>query len=779
MNKLLRYSLVMLLALICGNMNAGTIVFGELGLENGVQYLDPFDGGDFTVTFAGGGNDGKYYTTGAGIRVYGGGSMAIAAKSGTLTKVVITYDGTNKPADGTVVDNGTYDAETGIWTGSGRQVTFVRPSGSGHWRVKSIEATVEGASTVTIAAPTISGTTPFVGSTEVSIANNEEGASVFYTIDGTDPTGSSTAYSAPFTVTETTTVKAIAIKGDVSSSVASKTFTAVPTVANIEALNKLQNNDLFAFAGEALVVYVSGKYAYIKDDTGSSLVFDNGITKLANLAVGKKIAANWMGKVSIYNKLFEAVPDAVLAVTEDAAVEVTYPEAKIEDVKAENMNQVVVLKDVIYTAPEGKNFNITKEGIDIVVPGYNQFGLEIAAPEEGKTYHITGVISVFGDKVQFQPIAIQEGTPAPKDVKLALSPGTDISAAIEAELDGAEAKSIEIILAVGEFTITKPIVCAGNVTISGSKPSTIDASALTGPMIQMSAIPAGATLNAKEAYEIGGITIEDLTITGLPYQLIYGNKQKYLMAKVLIDDCVIGVNGTNKKTIIDFNGGGNASEIIINNSTLWANPALAQGGGLFSSQSGHGSIQDLGSEKQLLAITNSTLYNISYKANTCSQRRNNTAGMEYKVENSVIVNCGKSGQFVAGLNGGNVNSAQTYTISGNAFNFDGADVSAAEETKVQEKIAGKELNSVAGKMAFTDADNGDFNGTFTLAEGATKPEALGDPRWTITFAETPTGISTAKVAETQDAVIYNVAGQKVNASYKGLVIMNGRKFMNK
>ena len=768
----------MLLALICGNMNAGTIVFGELGLENGVQYLDPFDGGDFTVTFAGGGNDGKYYTTGAGIRVYGGGSMAIAAKSGTLTKVVITYDGTNKPADGTVVDNGTYDAETGIWTGSGRQVTFVRPSGSGHWRVKSIEATVEGASTVTIAAPTISGTTPFVGSTEVSIANNEEGASVFYTIDGTDPTGSSTAYSAPFTVTETTTVKAIAIKGDVSSSVASKTFTAVPTVANIEALNKLQNNDLFAFAGEALVVYVSGKYAYIKDDTGSSLVFDNGITKLANLAVGKKIAANWMGKVSIYNKLFEAVPDAVLAVTEDAAVEVTYPEAKIEDVKAENMNQVVVLKDVIYTAPEGKNFNITKEGIDIVVPGYNQFGLEIAAPEEGKTYHITGVISVFGDKVQFQPIAIQEGTPAPKDVTIAPESG-DISEALEAALAGAEAKSVTINLKAGAaYTITKSIISTGNVAINGNG-ATVDASALTVPMIQMSAIPAGVTLNAKDAYEIGGITIKDVTITGLPYQLIYGNKQKYLMAKVLIDDCVIGVNGTNKKTIIDFNGGGNASEIIINNSTLWANPSNATNGGLFSSQSGHGSIQDLGSEKQLFAITNSTIYNIASGKTTSSQRRNSTAGMEYKVENSIIVNSGKSGQFIVGLNGGNANAAQTYTISGNAFNFGGADVSAAEQTKVQEKVTDKELNSVEGVIAFTDADNGDFNGTFTLAEGATKPEALGDARWTIEFKETPTGISTAKVAETQDAVIYNVAGQKVNASYKGLMIMNGRKFMNK
>ena len=41
-----------------------------------------------------------------------------------------------------------------------------------------------------------------------------------------------------------------------------------------------------------------------------------------------------------------------------------------------------------------------------------------------------------------------------------------------------------------------------------------------------------------------------------------------------------------------------------------------------------------------------------------------------------------------------------------------------------------------------------------------------------------TGINALKVAA-QNGAIYNVAGQKVNAGYKGLVIMNGKKFVNK
>lgn len=142
MKKFLRFSLVALFAVLgMSNAMAGKIVFAEItpALENGVQYTEPFDGGDFTVTFAGGGNDGKYYTTGSGIRVYGDGTMTITAKAGgKLTKILITYDGTNKPASANDVNCGTYDPETGLWTGEAETVVFTRPSGSGHWRVKAI-----------------------------------------------------------------------------------------------------------------------------------------------------------------------------------------------------------------------------------------------------------------------------------------------------------------------------------------------------------------------------------------------------------------------------------------------------------------------------------------------------------------------------------------------------------------------------------------------------------------------------------------------------------------
>ncbi len=75
-----------------------------------------------------------------------------------------------------------------------------------------------------VAAPTISGETPFAETTSVSISG-PDGAEIRYTTDGSTPTAESTLYSAAFTLSDTATVKAIAIKDGQSSEVASKTFT--------------------------------------------------------------------------------------------------------------------------------------------------------------------------------------------------------------------------------------------------------------------------------------------------------------------------------------------------------------------------------------------------------------------------------------------------------------------------------------------------------------------------------------------------------------------------
>jgi len=81
-----------------------------------------------------------------------------------------------------------------------------------------------GSNSESVEAPVISGETPFDESTQVTISG-PDGAEIRYTTDGTAPNAQSTLYDTAITLTDTATVKAIAIKNGVSSEAATKVFT--------------------------------------------------------------------------------------------------------------------------------------------------------------------------------------------------------------------------------------------------------------------------------------------------------------------------------------------------------------------------------------------------------------------------------------------------------------------------------------------------------------------------------------------------------------------------
>lgn len=79
-----------------------------------------------------------------------------------------------------------------------------------------------------IKSPTLPASCSFIESTTIEIANNTDGATIYYTTDGNDPTvDNGKKYTLPFTITETTTVKAIAIKEEKSSDIATATYTKI------------------------------------------------------------------------------------------------------------------------------------------------------------------------------------------------------------------------------------------------------------------------------------------------------------------------------------------------------------------------------------------------------------------------------------------------------------------------------------------------------------------------------------------------------------------------
>ena len=330
----------------------------------------------------------------------------------------------------------------------------------------------------------------------------------------------------------------------------------------------------------------------------------------------------------------------------------------------------------------------------------------------------------------------------PVDVNITVESGKDIAAEVEAAADGAPIKSITVTLEEnGEYTISKSLTAQGNVIINGNG-ATIDASALTTPFVQMAELPTEG-LNDKGAYEIDEVSFNDVTITGLPYQLFYANKQKYLITTLKVDNSVIGINGSKNKTIFDFNSGGNCLNLTVNNSTLWANPSNAQNGGFYSSQSGQ-SVQDLkdGAE-QVTTISNSTIYNIANGKTTSTRRKNSQDWIKYVVTNSIIAESGKSGQFLKGLNAGQAGKDSEWTVEGNTFIFGGAVIEEQAVGSTAENIK----NSLESDPEFADAANGDF----TVGESTEQAELeTGDPRWLVDFAGGE-GDATDLLAEIEEA----------------------------
>ena len=152
------------------------------------------------------------------------------------------------------------------------------------------------ATEMSVAAPTFTPTEGTYTSTQnVTLSCTTNGATIYYTTDGSTPTSSSNKYESAISIEETTTIKAIAIKGGDASVITSATFFIEKTIAHIRALG---TGDVYT---KGTVTSVNGKTAYIQDNTAAIAVYNSA----ANLtvAVGDEIKVS--GTLGTYNGLLQ------------------------------------------------------------------------------------------------------------------------------------------------------------------------------------------------------------------------------------------------------------------------------------------------------------------------------------------------------------------------------------------------------------------------------------------------------------------------------------------
>ena len=145
-----------------------------------------------------------------------------------------------------------------------------------------------------------------VGPQTISITCATEGADVYYTIDGTEPSASSTLYEGAFQLTASATVKAIAILGNDQSAVASKAFTinVATSVAEAAALDLTadKGKEFVIEFNEAKVIYVTSNKTFLREGDNAILLYN--LSSLG-LNLNDVVSGTILVKFNPYNNLPE------------------------------------------------------------------------------------------------------------------------------------------------------------------------------------------------------------------------------------------------------------------------------------------------------------------------------------------------------------------------------------------------------------------------------------------------------------------------------------------
>ena len=248
----------------------------------------------------------------------------------------------------------------------------------------------------------------FVGSQEITLSTTTEGASIYYTLNGTTPTSASTKYNAAFTITETKTVKAIAIKDSESSDVISRTFTKLTPQTISDIMPSTTTEGAEFLLNDVTVTYVNGNNVYVKDASGYMLIYSS-ISGASN----GKVLQGLQGKAKLFNGLPEiSTVTKAPTVNEGTAVD---PEDLTAYPTDADLNMYVTLEEVTFAAAatlSGSVTNVTGifDGQDLVFR--NAFKLSGVSLATETNYRVVGVVQKYvtnqATTYQVYPISFEE-----------------------------------------------------------------------------------------------------------------------------------------------------------------------------------------------------------------------------------------------------------------------------------------------------------------------------------------------------------------------------------
>ena len=306
----------------------GSKVFSSLGTQtlNDVNWTLGGTTND-DQTFYGFDSNGRGQQFGSASHYFTSLSLSTSGISGTIQSVKVnasTANGGNGKLSVTVggtsyISNQSLTTTatdyTGTGSSSGTIVISISQTTSKAFYIKSITVTYTTGSQASVELPTLTDEFTFwpvmkdPASAEVTITP-AAGNTVRYTTNGSTPSrtnGTEITSATTITISGTTTVKAISYVGNQTSSVVSKTYTLGQTVTGISAFRNLASGTTARLylpdANNARTLYVKGKDAYIRDNTGAICIYN--VNTNPPLEYNQHIAGWIIGKYTNFNGLPE------------------------------------------------------------------------------------------------------------------------------------------------------------------------------------------------------------------------------------------------------------------------------------------------------------------------------------------------------------------------------------------------------------------------------------------------------------------------------------------
>ncbi len=405
--------LIACIASVFANVRAdeAKITFSEMGYENAQELTTVTVNENISLLFDKGTNTNtpKYYNSGTAARLYGGNTLTFIASDGYEINEIVMNTGSDKFHAESHVDCGILNIDGKVGTISNvnnNRVTLTQGGTSGHAKILDITITYGTAAVKNVETPQFSveaGT--YYEPQVVTITCATDGASIYYTTDGSTPDATKTLYNAPVTITSNTTLKAIAIKGEDTSNVQIATYNIVNSVANIATFIATNNTgaamtELYRITGPVTVIYQYDRYMYLTDETATMLVYGDVKREYNN----GDVLTNIIGSVGFYNDSYQMTPDADSFGEATPGTPVQPKTVAVNEVDVNMVNQYIRLKNVTVTAEatfSDANGNNIK--------AYKRFDVELPAVGASE-YIVDGFVSIYKGEAQIYPSKITDIT---------------------------------------------------------------------------------------------------------------------------------------------------------------------------------------------------------------------------------------------------------------------------------------------------------------------------------------------------------------------------------